>query len=491
MTNNVNIATPEKHYQVIVIGAGITGLSTAINLQKEGLNVHILEQKNRIGGQISSFKEGEFVYESGPNTGVVNCPEVIELFELSDTKLLAPNPNVKRRLIWKDKRFHLLPSNMLQGLTTSLFTWKDKFRILGEPWRKRGNNPNESVADLVRRRLGDSFLDYAVNPFLSGVYAGNAETLITRYALPKLYNLEQNYGSFIGGALKKGREPKSEREKKVTKEIFSAPDGLQTLTDNIANKIGKECFTLGTKNCHIWPINKKKNSKETKIDNQTSSTSSPKWLISYITDEKTHYISADCVVTTTGAYQLKELLPFIDREVIESFNSLRYAPVMQVAVSISDIKGHGPLSYGGLIPSHSGEPTLGILFPSSCYLGKAPTKGALFTVFLGGVYHPEVLKMSDKKIEQIIHHNIYEMLNLPKEVTIDALHIFRHEKAIPQYEINSGQRFEYIHQLENKYQGLYLGGNMIDGIGLSDRIKQGTTIAKEIAKVFSARIAPE
>ncbi|MFA6832957.1 MAG: protoporphyrinogen oxidase [Bacteroidaceae bacterium] len=484
MTNNINITTPEKHYQVIVIGAGITGLSTAINLRKEGLDVHILEQKDRIGGQIASFKEGEFVFESGPNTGVVNCPEVIELFDLSDTKLLTPNPNVKKRLIWKDKRFHQLPSNMYQGFTTSLFTWKDKFRILGEPWRKRGENPDESVADLVRRRLGKSFLDYAVNPFLSGVYAGNAETLITRYALPKLYNLEQDYGSFIGGAIKKGREPKSERDKKVTKEIFSAPDGLQTLTDNIAHKLGRESFTLGTKDCHIWPINKKGNSKDTQGENHTVM-ASPKWLISYIAEGQTHYISADYVVTTTGAYELKTLLPFINKEAIESFNSLRYAPVMQVAISISDIKGHGPLSYGGLIPSHSGESTLGILFPSSCYLGKAPAGGALFTAFLGGVHHPEVLKMSDKQIEKIIDHDIYEMLNLPKEITIDALHIFRHDKAIPQYEINSGERFEFIHQLEKNYQGLYLGGNMIDGIGLADRIKQGTTIAKKIIKSSS------
>lgn len=481
MTNNISIVTPEKHHQVIIIGAGITGLSTAINLKSKGIDVHVLEQKNRIGGQIASFKKGEFVFESGPNTGVVNCPEVIELFELSNTKLLYPNPNVKRRLIWKDKKFHQLPSTMYQGIITSLFTWKDKFRILGEPWRKRGSNPNESVADLVRRRLGQSFLDYAVNPFLSGVYAGNAETLITRYALPKLYNLEQNYGSFIGGAIKKGFESKNERDKKVTKEIFSAPNGLQTLTDNIANKIGNKCFTLGTKDCHIWPI--KKSSKENKLNNQTPS--SAKWIISYTKENQTHYISADSIVTTTGAYQLEKLLPFIDKEKIDAFNSLRYAPVIQVAVSISDIKGYTPNSYGGLIPSHIGEPTLGILFPSSCYLGKAPEKGALFTIFLGGVHHPEVLKMSDREIEQIIHHDIYDMLNLPKNISIDELHIFRHKKAIPQYEINSGERFESIHQLEQKYSGLHLGGNMIGGIGLADRIKQGAFLAKKIAQSSS------
>ena len=103
----------------------------------------------------------------------------------------------KRRLIWKGDRFHALPSGLMSALKTPLFTPLDKLRILGEPWRKRGTNPDETIGELTMRRLGKSFLDYAVNPFISGVYAGDPNMLVTRYAAPKLYQLEANYGSFV------------------------------------------------------------------------------------------------------------------------------------------------------------------------------------------------------------------------------------------------------------------------------------------------------
>ena len=178
---------------ILIIGAGLTGLTTGFWLTRAGKDIHILEKADRVGGQIHTFREKDFVYESGPNTGVVSYPEVAELFEaLSPACALeTAREESKRRLIWKGNRFRALPSGLFSAVTTPLFTLGDKFRILGEPFRAKGNNPDESVGELAARRLGKSFLHYAVDPFLSGVYAGDPMKLVTRYALPKLYNLEQ------------------------------------------------------------------------------------------------------------------------------------------------------------------------------------------------------------------------------------------------------------------------------------------------------------
>ena len=156
------------------------------------------------------------------------------------------DPNAKRYIL-KNGQWTPLPSGLISAINTPLFTLKDKFRILGEPFRKPGSDPDESVAQLVRRRLGESFLDYAVNPFISGVYAGDPEKLITRYALPKLYALEQNYGSFIKGSIAKARQKKTELEKKATREVFSAKGGLGNLIKALTLKIGKEKILTGFK----------------------------------------------------------------------------------------------------------------------------------------------------------------------------------------------------------------------------------------------------
>ncbi len=221
---------------IIIIGAGLTGLSTAFNLKRQGRDVLVLEKADRIGGQIRTYHEDGFTYESGPNTGVVSFPEVTELFQnlQGSCEMETARESSKRRLIWKGNRFHALPAGPLSAVTTPLFTLTDKFRILGEPWRKKGEDPDEPVGALAQRRLGKSFYEYAVDPFVSGVYAGDPMKLTTRYALPKLYNLEANYGSFIRGAMAKAKEPKTDRDRLATKKVFSAVGGLQKMVEALA-----------------------------------------------------------------------------------------------------------------------------------------------------------------------------------------------------------------------------------------------------------------
>ena len=127
---------------VVIIGAGLTGLTTAFYLRKRGIRVLLLEKNDRAGGVIQTIKEDGFIYETGPNTGVVGNPEVAELFEdlSSSCKLIIANPEAKRRLIWKNNAWQALPSGLLSAIQTPLFTLKDKLRILGEPFRKAGQS---------------------------------------------------------------------------------------------------------------------------------------------------------------------------------------------------------------------------------------------------------------------------------------------------------------------------------------------------------------
>ena len=448
--------------EVVIIGAGITGLTTTFRLQQAGWKVTLLEKSNRIGGQIETHKQKGFLFESGPNTGVVSYPEVAELFADVQLPLTTATPLANNRWIWRKKKFYALPSSLISAITTPLFTWKDKFGILAEPFRKPGTNPDETLAELVKRRMGKSYLKYAIDPFISGIYAGDVTKLVTRYALPKLYNLEQEYGSFIGGAIKKRRIPKTKRDLLATKECFSAPNGLQDLTDALAQQIGKENIQCGANDICIEP--------------NTNNT----FTIRYQMEQGAVELTTDKVITTVGAYALPALLPFISSQKMAPIAQLEYAPVVQVAVGFKDIKGHEQRAFGGLVPSHAKRKVLGILFPSSCFAERAPQNGALFSFFIGGTRYPAICEESDKAIEKLVRKELHKMLQLPKELVPDLIQIFRHEKAIPQYHVSSGARFEAIHAIEQEYTGLILGGNMCGGIGLPDRIKQGCQMAERL-----------
>jgi oxygen-dependent protoporphyrinogen oxidase len=453
----------QNSHPIIIIGAGLTGLTTAFHLVKRGKKVLILEKNDRIGGQIQTLQKDGFLFETGPNTGSVSYPEVTELFTaLSPAcELETADENAKHRLIWKGNRFQELPGGLLSGITTPIITWKDKFRIFGEPFRPKGTNPDESVAELALRRLGKSYVDYCVDPFISGIYAGDPERLVTRYALPKLYNLEQNYGSFIKGAIAKAKEPKTGRDRLATKKVFSARGGLSNLTAALADAIGRENIALSVSSLKIQPV-----------ENQ--------WQVIYSTPEGEKRLQAEKVITTVGASVLPEILPFIDWTEMDKITNLRYAQIVQVAVGVKNTQGLRFNAFGGLIPSCEKKDLLGILFPAACFSGRAPEKGMTFSFFIGGVKAGQLTELSDIDIENIVVREFHEMLRFPANVEPDMIYIARHAHAIPQYEKSTGERLETIEKLQNRYPGLILAGNIRNGISMADRILQGTTVAGEI-----------
>jgi oxygen-dependent protoporphyrinogen oxidase len=452
--------TTQKH-DIIIAGAGLTGLTLAYYLKKQGRSPLIIEKADRPGGVIQTHTENGFTFESGPNTGVLGNKEIALLFEeLRDHCTLETGQSgAAKRYVLKNGKWNALPSGLISAVTTPLFTLSDKFRVLGEPFRKPGSNPDESVAEMVRRRLGKSFLDYAVDPFISGIYAGDPSRLVTRYALPKLYALEHNYGSFVKGSVRKGKEKKSEDEKKATKEVFSVKGGLGNLIAALEKEIGRERIIYGVRELETaW----------TGKGFSVSFAGAPQWL------ECTTFI------TTAGGFALPEILTFIAPEELTPVTSLQYAGVAQVAVGYNEWKGFPLDAFGGLVPSLEKRQILGILFPSAIFAGRAPGNGALLSVFLGGTRNRELVRKSDDEITGIalgeIRRTLYE------EGQPDLLKVFRYEKAIPQYEASTGERLECISTLEQKYPGLILAGNIRDGIGMADRVKQAKSIADMLTR---------
>lgn len=446
--------------EIVIIGAGLTGLTLARELQKQNRKVLLIEKNDKVGGVMQTIEENDFIFESGPNTGVLSNPEMVELFEEQNgVTLETANKDSKRRWILKNNKFRPLPSGLWSGLTTPLFTWYDKFRILGEPWRKAGTDPHETLANFVRRRMGKSFLNYAIDPFISGIYAGNPEILIPKYALPKLYNLEQKYGSFIKGSIAKSKEPKTVRDRKATKEIFSALGGLQNLIKALENNIGKENIWVNCQNTSISPDN-------------------DEFLINTTQNGNPVEIRAHKVITTVAAPWLPSLIPFVPEEKIAPITNLEYAKVVQVVLGYKNWTGRKLNAFGGLIPKLENKKVLGILFPSAIFKDRAPEKGALLSVFVGGMRHPEIIDQNDNDLLKLAMNTVKTTLN--EHNAPDLQRVFRYQHAIPQYTITTPEKSEAIENIENQYKGLILAGNIRDGIGMADRVKQAHEISKII-----------
>lgn len=447
--------------ETVVIGAGLTGLTTAYYLNKKNASFKVLETKNRVGGVIETQEKNGFVYEKGPNTGILGTPEIAELFEdlQSDCELELGNENVSKRYILYNGKWQALPSGLKQGVKTPLFTLRDKFRLLGEPFRKKGNNELETLAELVKRRMGQSFLDYAIDPFILGVYAGDPAYLVPKFALPKLYTLEQNFGSFIGGAIKKKFKVKpTEREKKATRKIFTIKGGLASLTESLYEKAGKENFDLGANNISI-----DKTDNGYSVEYQDSSGSNV-------------VIKTMNIITTVPAFELKSMLPFVDNSLINDVQNVYYAPVAEVAIGFNQWTGIPLDGFGGLIPHKEGRDILGVMYMSSLFANRAPNGGALISVFIGGARRPELAEASEDAIKEIVSKEFKALMGI-KTFEPDLFEISYHNSAIPQYGKESQERFAAIEKVQNQYKGLIIGGNLHNGIGMADRVKQGKELS--------------
>lgn len=452
---------------IVILGAGLTGLTTAHYLQKSNKKFIVLEKQNRIGGVIQSKQEGGFLVEEGPNTGVVGNVTVVEVFEDLEGKceLELGSGIVNKRYILKNGKWEHLPQGLKDAINTPLFSFKDKLRILGEPFRPAGKNPHENLASFVKRRMGNSFLNYAIDPFIIGVYAGDPNYLIPKYALPKLYDLEQKYGSLIGGSVRKGFEKKTAEEKesskKVSKKVFSCVGGLGALTEALHQSAGAENFILSAENIMV---------QKTEIG----------FSIQYKNQEGENCtIHAQNVISTLGAYTLDAVLPFIEPAAMKKINSLHYTKVIELAIGFKEWKGQELDGFGGLIPSLEKRDILGILYMSSLFKNRAPENGALLSIFMGGVRRQDIINLSDEEIRSIAEKECKDLLKLDI-FQPDLFKIIRHNWAIPQYGIESGERFETISLLEKQYPGLQIGGNLRNGIGMADRIQQGKKLAAKV-----------
>ncbi len=453
----------EKH-DVVIIGGGLTGLSLAAYLKSKGKSVKLLEANQRLGGQIRSCYSDGFTYEAGPNSGIISREEVYDLMDLFPDKedlFQIANQEAKKRFILKGGRFHEMPSGAKSAFATTLFSWKDKFRIFGEPFRTKGKDQNESLKDLVIRRLGRSYYDYAVDPFIGGIYAGDPSQLVTRFALPKLYALEANHGSFIRGAMAKMKEKPREGYSKPSKEIFSVKGGLSKLIDRLSLLLDKDDVILSA---DIRSITYQ---------------GANDWRTQIKAQEEDIELNSSHLISTVPAYNLENLFPFLDEDFYKAVHQLVYAPVIQIALGYKqapNINFHG---FGGLMPSCEEQDVLGILNLSATFAGRTPEGGLLLSAFMGGLRKPELLQYSDEEIYNILFGRLENFLGLKQRP--DMTDIFRYERAIPQYGAYMEDILREVSRVEEAYEGLILAGNLRDGIGIPDRIKQAITIAKSLS----------
>lgn len=441
---------------VLVVGAGISGLTAAFRLTRGGLRTAVLEAADRAGGAMETLADGPWRFEMGPNTVLENHESVGRLIRdcgLESEKLTAA-PSAKRRYLYKDGRLIPLPGGPLGFLTTPLFPAGAKLRLLREPWIGRPpEGTEESIAEFVRRRLGQPFLDYAVGPFVSGVYAGDPERLSARWAVPKIFALEAEHGSLIRGAFARRKGPS------LSGGMISFQEGLEELPRRLAREIGD--VRLGVAVQRIL---------KTDGGFQAETAAGP--------------LAAKRLVLAVPADATARLLEEATSGASRLFAEIPYAPVAVLSLGWRREDVSHPLGgFGFLAPRREGLRALGCLFPSEIFPGRAPAGHVALAVFAGGRTDPEIAGWEEDRIATTLLDELRGPLGLRGAPAYQ--HVRRWPRAIPQYEIGHGRFVERAREIEQAFPGLRLGGSFLGGVSVPDCIRRGTELAAEMLALIA------
>ena len=444
-----------------IIGSGITGLSAAYALRKAGLEVCVFESSDRVGGVMQSITEDGFLAEAGPNTILLNSPGVRDLLHEIDLEksIVEARSTAKKRYIVKGGNLQAVPMSPPAFFNTKIFSTKGKLRIFKEPFIKKGSSNNEqSLADFVRCRLGREVLDYAVSPFVSGVYAGDPEKLSARYAFPRLWNLEQDYGSLFRGGIKalKARKKKGPR---IKSRVISFKDGLQMLPMRLYQILGDRVH-LETKLKAIIPESE--------------------WKISGSHAGIEYMNTFDAIILTVPAYQLSSLP--LGENVKAELNPLKdifYSPVSVLVFGFHcDQIDHSLDGYGMLVPKKEGKQILGTLFSSSLFPGRAPSGHVTLTTFVGGACHGDLAELPFDRMKNIVLEELDSLLGVSGKPVFERHFVW--PRAIPQYNLGYGKFLARLDEIEKKYPGIYLAGSYRHGVSVSQCIEDGLNAANRI-----------
>ena len=450
---------------VLVVGAGISGLTTAFRLLREGMRVEVIDREPRVGGVIGSERVDGVLYERGPNSILETSPQIGEL--VADLGLSSERLEVSalaaRRYVVRKGTLMPLPTSPLAFLRTAVFSFRSKLRLLREPFvAPAPADREETVSEFVQRRLGRELLDYAVEPFVAGIYAGNPDELSVKAAFPRLHALEQRYGSLIRGQVLGARERARRGEKaRNTARSFTFRNGMQALPDALARAI----------------VNVRTGVRATQIRRADDGR-----LAMIVEGADGRYeVRAAAVVLAVPARAAAFLLRDIAADATKALEEIPYAPVASVALAYRSSDVTHPLDgFGFLAPRVEHRRVLGSLFSSSMFEARAPEGEVLLTTFVGGRRSPEVVDVTDEEIVRRVREELAELAGIRGEPCV--CRVTRWREAIPQYTLGHLARVERARAAEARLPGLYLCSSYMGGVSVGDCIKSAIETAERIAR---------
>lgn len=426
----------------VIIGAGISGLTLAYELEKQGKPYLLIESASSTGGYIHSQTIGPYLLELGPNSILVDA-KLESFFQELDlmNDFIEANSVNKNRYIYKNNKIQKVPSGPLQLTFGSFLSFQSKKSILKDLFQKTSfTQTNESVNHFVSTHFTDEVANYLAAPFIAGIYAGDSNNILMESAFPSLYKTYQSEGSVIKSAIKSGTG---------RKKTGSFKGGLSTLTKSLYSKI--KHLKQGT----VKSINKSGDLWQVILDNN-------------------EVLVANTVTICTPTFAAAEIIKSIYPSISQSLDQVKYAGVIGMYYSFKkkdiQLKTEG---FGVLFPPIEKQWISGTIWNSSIFDERAPKDEFLCTSFISDVIHKNLWNLNEEEFFDL------SLKQLQRDLQTNQAPVFsflkKWKKGIPQYTIELKLAVEKTKTLEK--DKLYFCANWVNGIALPTCIENARRLS--------------
>ncbi|MCE7978732.1 MAG: protoporphyrinogen oxidase [Nitrospira sp. NTP1] len=428
---------------VVIIGGGISGLSTAHALLDQAaaadvaLSCTILDAAPVWGGKIVTHRVGRLVMEAGPDSFLSQKPWGMDLCRrlgIAD-ELINTNPVEKKASVLRGGQLHELP----EGLVT--FT-----------------------------PFGRHACERVMEPLMAGIYAGDAEQMSLRATFPRFYELEQTHGSVIRGmmAARRARAQKPSDGRPRHTMFVTLKNGLADLVAGLTARI-RETGGVLKSGVQAEAL-------------RVRSHQAGRWMYDVICTDGTA-LSAEALVLATPAYVSADLVRPLSPLAAGVMETIPYASTATISLIYpAAAVGSRLQGFGFVVPRVEGRDLIAATWTSIKWPHRAPPEEMSVRCYVGGVGREAILQQDDEALVRCVREELASIVGL--QATPHYVEVNRWHRAMPQYTLGHLDRLTQLEAALSRFGGLTVTGAGYRGVGLPDCIRDGAEAAAQTLRYF-------
>lgn len=476
--------------RVIVVGGGIAGLATGLNLKDRaasvpgGLEIQVLEAGARAGGRVQTEHWNGFTIEQGPTGFLDDAPPTAALVERLGltTELCRADGAASTRFLFYNGCLHAIPSGPVAFLRSPILSRRARLRVLLEPFVPRGSQgADETVHEFASRRVGAEAAEVLADAMVSGLFAGSARELSLASTFPALAALEAEHGSLVRGLIARRRKARTEnRERGYSRNglgpggrLSSFRQGLGTLIHRLATAL-EGAVLCDQQVVSVEPV--------ARANAVAPAHGAFRWRVTTAAGTR---LEADAVVVAVASRDASSLLINADRVLAQTVGMMPTAAVVVVALGFETrALGGLPSGFGFLVPRNQGLRTLGCVWDSSVFPGRTPGGTMLLRCILGGAHDANAMQADDESLGWIARRDLETAMGITASPILAR--VYRHPLGIAQYVCGHRDRLNLVEQRLRELPGLWVAGSSYYGVSINACVDKARRQADEILAFLGA-----